>query len=71
MKAYFIGGSQDLTCRQIDDQGHYMRVPKSTPVMYHPNPPLRTEVTNEIYKLYRLPDNNGREIHIYVFEKEE
>jgi hypothetical protein len=72
MKAYFIGGSADLTCRNMpDDAGRFVRQVKSSPIpiaefRHNPPPPI-WHVIYEDYQRYDLPEKNGRLIAVYVF----
>lgn len=72
MKAYFIGGSADLTCRQMpDDPARMMKQIKSAPfpvVGREPLPPAVARIVTEEYRRYDLPDASGRLIAVYVFQ---
>jgi hypothetical protein len=71
MKAYFIGGSADLTCRQmVDDPARLMRQPKSVPfpITDRASPSPVAHVVNEQYRRYDLPDSSGRLIAVYIFQ---
>ena len=74
MRAYFIGGSADLTCRQMpDDPPRLMRSVKSMPMAVydragHDPPPAVAHIVNETYRRYDLPDSSGRLIAVYVFQ---
>ena len=73
MKAYFIGGSADLTCRRMeDDPPRDVRTIKSSPMpvrdTFGREPPPVLYIVNEHYRRYDLPDSNGHMIVVYVFQ---
>jgi len=72
MKAYFIGGSADLTCRQMpDDPPRLTRMVRSVPMplaTIGQEPPPVVHIVNEDYRRYDLPDKAGRLIAIYIFQ---
>lgn len=73
MRAYFIGGSADLSCREMSDDGPpQMRIPvcpdmpAASDHAQHISPVMR--VITETYIRYHLPDRHGELVAVYVFD---
>lgn len=71
MKIYFIGGSMDLTCKQWENPPRWIRHETPQEPIRHewpPDAPVIGSIISEKYKVWRMPDHNGREIGIAIYD---